>query len=55
MKKYYSGLQIILILVLLSATVYSLVDYVNENEFNAKLQLVKVTVKEKYCDANFNL
>ncbi len=55
MKKNYSGLKIILILVLLSATVYSLVDYVNENEFNAKLQLVKVTVKEKYCDANFNL
>jgi hypothetical protein len=51
MKKYYSGLQIILILVLLSATVYSLVAHKNETDFNAKLQWVEVTVKEKFCDA----
>ena len=55
MKKYYSGLQIILILVLLTATVYSIVEYKNETDFNAKLQLVEVKVKEKYCDADFNL
>ena len=55
MKNYYSGLQIILILVLLTATVYSIVEYKNETDFNAKLQLVEVKVKEKYCDADFNL
>lgn len=55
MKKYYSGLQIILILGLLTATFYSIVEYKNETDFNAKLQLVEVKVKEKYCDADFNL
>lgn len=55
MKKYYSGLQIILILVLLTATVYSIVEYKSETDFNAKLQLVEVKVKEKYCDTDFNL
>lgn len=36
---------------LLSATVYSLVAHKNETDFNAKLQWVEVTVKEKFCDA----
>ncbi|WP_396195497.1 hypothetical protein [Flavobacterium sp.] len=40
MRKYYSGLQLIIILVLLTATVYSFVSYKNETDFNAKLQLV---------------
>lgn len=49
MKKYYSVFQLILILVLLSTTIYSFVEYTNESEANAKLQLVEVKVKEKHC------
>lgn len=52
MKKYYSVLQMILILVLLTATVYSFVMYKNEADFNAKLQLVEAKVKKKFCDAS---
>ncbi|MBP6558251.1 MAG: hypothetical protein KAX93_07955 [Flavobacterium sp.] len=52
MRKYYSILQMVLILVLLSATVYSLVAYKNETDFNAKLQLVEAKVKKKFCDAS---
>jgi len=55
MKKYYSNLQIILILVLLAATVYSFVEYKNETDFNATLQAVEVKVKEKFCDASFRI
>lgn len=52
MTKYYGGFQIIIILVLLTATVYSFVDYKNETDFNAKLQPVEVKVKKKFCDAS---
>jgi hypothetical protein len=52
MKKYYSGLQIVLILVLLTATVYSIVEYKNETDFNTKLQLVEAKVKKKFCESS---
>jgi hypothetical protein len=52
MRKYYSGLQLIIILVLLIAAVYSWIDYKSEADFNAKLQLVTVKVKKKFCDAS---
>ncbi|MEO0045090.1 MAG: hypothetical protein RL705_281 [Bacteroidota bacterium] len=55
MKKYYSGLQMIIILVLLTATVYSFVAYKKEADFNAKLQLVEVKVKKKFCDTSITI